>query len=395
MPTEISAQRLANLSYLDLEMPKSTSKLEARKFDISQVPLKDQMNTVNHLDLAVTPAQSHYLSTHKTSTTESKQLIENSTRLYDQAQKAGVDVAKSTFFKELFNVAIAGIGLGLAIAATVFSGGLGVPLVAAAGVAFALAVSDAGCAAANWYSKAHGGEGLKMGADTISNLTYKLLEKMGMSDDRAQYWAKANSALLRLGLTIGTLYAGTVSVPSALGAAGSVISTTKLAKLGVGAAGDKALGFSLDNNKKVQEKADSELRAHKQKLKSQLTDEVMSVAMSMRTADMSTKLSGLSKKVSGLSDELSSAKQVRNELTHEIQGKDEQLHLASEKAKQQEQSQAILLAAQNAAKLREAMLREELAKKDQLLNDLKLKLEAFMNSGGAGEDVKKLSPVIV
>nr|WP_257712948.1 hypothetical protein [Vibrio neptunius] len=89
-----------------------------------------------------------------------------------------------------------------------------------------------------------------------------------------------------------------------------------------------------------------------------------------------------------MSDELSSAKQERNELTHEIQGKDEQLHLASEKAKQQEQSQAILLAAQNAAKLREAMLREELAKKDQILNDLKLKLEAFMNSGGAGEDVK-------
>lgn len=75
-----------------------------------------------------------------------------------------------------------------------------------------------------------------------------------------------------------------------------MISTTKLAKLGVGAAGDKALGFSLDNNKKAQEKADNELRAHKQKLKSQLTDEVMSGAMSMRTADMSTKLSGLSKK---------------------------------------------------------------------------------------------------
>lgn len=67
------------------------------------------------------------------------------------------------FFKELFNVAIAGVGLGLAIAATVISGGLGIPLTAAAGVAFALAVSDAGCAAANWYKAAHGEQGLRMG----------------------------------------------------------------------------------------------------------------------------------------------------------------------------------------------------------------------------------------
>ena len=89
-----------------------------------------------------------------------------------------------------------------------------------------------------------------------------LLEKMGMNDDRAQYWSKATSAVLRLGLTVGTLFAGTVSVPSVLGTAGSVMSTTKLAKLGAGAAGDKILGFNLDNTKKAKEKADNELKQH-------------------------------------------------------------------------------------------------------------------------------------
>lgn len=388
MPIEISSQQLAGLNYLDLEMPKSSSKQEARSFDISQVPLQSQTDTVDHLDLAITPAQKEYLSNHETSTTESKQLLEKSTALYDQAKKAGVDVAKCTFFKELFNVAIAGVGLGLAIAATVFSGGLGVPLVAAAGVAFALAVSDAGCAAADWYNKAHGGEGLKMGSDTISNLTYKLLEKMGMNDDRAQYWSKATSAVLRLGLTVGTLFAGTVSVPSVLGTAGSVMSTTKLAKLGAGAAGDKILGFNLDNTKKAKEKADNELKQHKDKIKSQLTVEVMSGATSMRTSDMSSKISGLSTKVSGLSDELTSVKQERDDRTREVQDKDEKLHLASEKAKQQEQSHAMLLAAKNAAN---ASLRKDLEKRNQVIDNFQQKLNQLMLSDDVSPDIRQLA----
>lgn len=110
---------------------------------------------------------------------------------------------------------------------------------------------------------------------------------------------------------------------------------------------------------------------------------------------MSSKISGLSTKVSGLSDELTSVKQERDDRTREVQDKDEKLHLASEKAKQQEQSNAMLLAAQYAAKQREVMLRDELARKEQMLNDLKLKLEAFINSGGAGEDLQKLSPTII
>jgi secreted effector protein SseF len=227
-----------------------------------------------------------------------------------------------------------------------------------------------------------------MGSDTISNLTYKLLEKMGMNDDRAQYWSKATSALLRLGLTIGTLFAGTVSVPSVLGTAGSVMSTTKLAKLGAGAAGDKILGFNLDNTKKAKEKADNELKQHKDKIKSQLTVEVMSGATSMRTSDMSSKISGLSTKVSGLSDELTSVKQERDDRTREVQDKDEKLHLASEKAKQQEQSHAMLLAAKNAAN---ASLRKDLEKRNQVIDNFQQKLNQLMLSDDVSPDIRQLA----
>lgn len=214
MPLEVSNSRLSQVSsYLDVEVPKSSVK----KFDTSQVPLPALHDVISNLDLAVSANQEKLLSHRDSHQSNIKALIEKSSQLYKQAEKAGINVAKSTFFKELCNVAIAGMGLGLSIAATVISGGLGIPLTAAAGVAFALAVSDAGCAAANWYKAAHGEQGLKMGTDTISNLVHTLLDKMGMQDDRAQFWARGTSASLRLALTIGTLYVGTVSIPSCLG----------------------------------------------------------------------------------------------------------------------------------------------------------------------------------
>ena len=217
MPLEASSHRLSGISnYLDVEVSKSSSNQSARNFNISDVPLPRSCDVISNLDLAVSANQEKYLSHRDSHQPNSKLFIDKSSQLYQQAKEAGVDVAKTTFFKELFNVAIAGLGLGLAIAATVISGGLGIPLTAAAGVAFALAVSDAGCAAANWYKAAHGEQGLRMGTDTLSNVVYALLNKMGMQDDRAEFWARATSATLRLGLTLGTLYASTVSVPSAL-----------------------------------------------------------------------------------------------------------------------------------------------------------------------------------
>ncbi|NOH71594.1 hypothetical protein F0225_09635 [Vibrio pectenicida] len=278
MSSNVLNSRLSHVSsYLDVEGARPTPHRTAREFNVSQVPLPKPHDVVSNLDLAVSANQEKYLSHHDARNLDSKELIDKSAKLYKQAEKAGVDVAKSTFFKELFNVAIAGVGLGLAIAATVISGGLGIPLTAAAGVAFALAVSDAGCAAANWYKTSHGEEGLRMGTDTLSNVVYTLLEKMGVQDERAVFWARATSSTLRLGLTIGTLFASTVSVPSTLGAATSAISTTKLAKVGVSATGSEILGFNLGSTHIAYGQSKNELDNHKIKVVETLDKSLMSM----------------------------------------------------------------------------------------------------------------------
>ena len=125
-----------------------------------------------------------------------------------------------------------------------------------------------------------------MGTDTLSNVVYALLNKMGMQDDRAEFWARATSATLRLGLTLGTLYASTVSVPSALGAATSAISTTKLAKIGASAAGNEILGFNLGSNKIAHAKAKAELDAHKKDMAFNLDSSLMAMKDAAHESDL-------------------------------------------------------------------------------------------------------------
>ncbi|MDN3611035.1 hypothetical protein QWZ16_15275 [Vibrio ostreicida] len=103
-----------------------------------------------------------------------------------------------------------------------------------------------------------------MGSDTISNTLYALLDKMGVNDDNAEYWARATSTTLRLGLTIGTLFSGMVSPANVPGALGSAMSTIKIAKLGVGAAGNSALSFQLDNTSKAKSKVGQDLKNHQE-----------------------------------------------------------------------------------------------------------------------------------
>ncbi|MCG7490143.1 hypothetical protein MHN79_11630 [Vibrio sp. Of14-4] len=277
MPLEVANSRLSQVnSYSDANVSKDT---EFHKFDVSQVPLS------TYLDPAVSAKQEKDLSLIDSHLSHTHELMEKSAQLYQQAEKAGVDVAKSTFFKELFNVVIAGAGLGLAVAATVISGGLGIPLTVAAGIALTLAVSDAGCAYHNWSKAENGEQGLRMGSDTLSNLVYALLDKMGMQDERAEHWARASSATLRLGLTIGTLYAGTVSVPSSLGAATSAISTTKMARLGISATGNEMLGFHLGSSKINHDKAKAELDAHKTEVAVSFRDSMLTMREALHKKD--------------------------------------------------------------------------------------------------------------
>lgn len=186
------------LSGLDLvSSARALLKTQLGSFDPKQVPLSSEV------DAKVTDIHSKAQLTRN----EAKEAA-------DEAKKVGVDLAKSGFFSKLASVAFAGIALGVSIAATILTGGAGVPLLIASGVAFTLAVADAGCAFADWRSKAAGGEGLAMGSDSIANALNALLGKMGVNDDRAQWWGKAVSISSRVALAVGTLWSAVVSPPS-------------------------------------------------------------------------------------------------------------------------------------------------------------------------------------
>ncbi|MCL9780669.1 hypothetical protein M9194_04360 [Vibrio sp. S4M6] len=252
MSSQLSINASKRLDYLDIAQPKGTEKESSADFAISQVPL-------------VSPKEATQLWDDPLKKAQDKQ-TERINELQDKAKQAGIILAKRTFFKEIFNVGIATLGFGLSIAASVLTGGAGLPLAAASGVAFVLAVSDAGCAYMDWQDRKHGGEGLKMGSDSISNVVYQTLSKMGLRDSRAQWWAKATSVISRVGLTIGTLYSGTVHPASLTGAVGSALATAKMVKLDLSSAGDKAFGFVLGNTQEAKERTEKKADQSKHNL---------------------------------------------------------------------------------------------------------------------------------
>lgn len=144
---------------------------------------------------------------------------------------------------------MAGVGLGLSIAATVLTGGAGIPVMAMSGVAFALVVSDAGCAFADWQNKAGGGNGLKMGSDALANAVYAMLNKMGMNDENATYWANTTSVILKTALTVSTLWCSATSAASVPGAVGSALSMIKMGKSTTSSVAGMGLDLGITDTK--------------------------------------------------------------------------------------------------------------------------------------------------
>jgi secreted effector protein SseF len=165
--------------------------------------------------------------------TKAQQTRDEAKLAADEAKKLGVDLAKSGFLNKLASVAFAGIAVGVSIAATVLTGGAGLPLLIASGVAFTLAVADAGCAFADWRSKANGGDGLAMGGDSIANAVNALLSKMGLNADSALWWGKAVSITSRVALAVGTLWSAVISPPSLPGHIASTVNLVNMASRSV------------------------------------------------------------------------------------------------------------------------------------------------------------------
>lgn len=121
--------------------------------------------------------------------------------------------AKIKLITNICNLVLIGTGLGLSIAVTVLSGGLSVPIMAALGVSFVIAVADVLCAYADWQEKKNGNfSGLPQGDDSLANLLYFLLNKCGLEPETVKFWSKFGSVLAKVLLTVGTLWAGITQV---------------------------------------------------------------------------------------------------------------------------------------------------------------------------------------
>ncbi|MPY23984.1 hypothetical protein [Shewanella sp. YLB-07] len=192
--------------------------------------------------------------------TKAQQTRDEATLADTEAKKLGVDIAKSGFFAKLGSLALTGVALGVSIAATVLTGGAGLPLLIASGVAFTLAVADAGCAFADWRSKAGGGEGLAMGGDAVANGVNALLGKMGVADDKAQWWGKAVSITSRVALTVGTLWSAIITPASLPGSIAGTVSMVNMARKSAGpvVTGIADLAKEAPTNKAAKLKSESQ-----------------------------------------------------------------------------------------------------------------------------------------
>ncbi|CAH0536022.1 hypothetical protein [Vibrio marisflavi] len=124
------------------------------------------------------------------------------------AKKLGVDLAKKEFVGKMISLGIATVALGLAVAATILTGGTGLPLVALASASFLLSIADASCALYDWRSKAGGGEGLAMGGDALANVVKEIATKCGANEESAKTWGRNVSVAGRLSLTLATIWTG-------------------------------------------------------------------------------------------------------------------------------------------------------------------------------------------
>lgn len=149
-----------------------------------------------------------------------------------KARQCGVDMAKRSFVAKVMTLVAASAVLVAAALVTGFTGGAGIPLLALAGVGFAMAVGDVVCAYKDWQSKKQGGEGLAMGGDALGNVIHWLGKRCGASDEKAKQIATYTSLLTRGALAVGTVAIGgflPVAAPAALAHAMPAITVGKVA----------------------------------------------------------------------------------------------------------------------------------------------------------------------
>lgn len=150
-----------------------------------------------------------------------------------EARQAGVDVAKTTFWKKALGVALSAVSVGVAAGLTAISFGGAAPLLALACVNFAVSSGDAACAYRNMRNAEAVAEmrpppydKLPMGNSIVANVMHGALTRCGVSESTAATVADVTGKAASLGLAVAAVAvgAGMSSLPMAYDLAGKITS---------------------------------------------------------------------------------------------------------------------------------------------------------------------------
>lgn len=99
-----------------------------------------------------------------------------------------------------------------------------------------------------------------MGGDAIANGVNALLGKMGVADDKAQWWGKAVSITSRVALTVGTLWSAIITPASLPGSIAGTVSMVNIARKSAGpvVTGIADLAKEAPTNKAAKLKSESQ-----------------------------------------------------------------------------------------------------------------------------------------
>ena len=157
-----------------------------------------------------------------------------------EARQAGVDVAKSSFWKKALGTVVSAVAVGVAAGLTAISFGGAAPLLALACVNFAVSGGDAICAYRNMRNaeavaelRPPPYEKLPMGNSIVANVIHGVLTRCGVSADTAATASTWGSRAVSLGLGVASVAvsAGLSGLPMAYDLAGKISSA-----IGTGAA---------------------------------------------------------------------------------------------------------------------------------------------------------------
>lgn len=117
------------------------------------------------------------------------------------------------FIQHLMRFTMSSVSFGLSLAATVLSGGTGLPLAVMTGTAMIIAAGDACCALYNLIQVRNDREPLNTGNDSIVVATKMLMTTCGMTDSHAEIAGDVASCAFRIGIALSFLFLPSAQLP--------------------------------------------------------------------------------------------------------------------------------------------------------------------------------------